>query len=256
MVSTSSIVCMLVSAVISIGLPVALFLAFRKRFGFKVVPMLVGAAAFIVFALVLEQLMHTLVLRPGPDGSIALRSNPLLYMLYGAFAAGIFEETGRFVSFKLLKKKYTGVGTGLSYGIGHGGIEAILLAGVTMIGNLAISTALNSGASVPLSAAQLAALTQTPAYMFLVGGVERIFAVVIQISLSVIVWHAVNTKAKTWLYPVAILIHAAIDAPAALYQSGAIQSLFLVEGIVAVCATAVAMFAIFTNRKLIKNIIK
>ena len=73
MIPVLSIVFIGVSAAVSIGLPIALFFAFRKKYGLKIVPMLVGAAAFIVFAMVLEQLLHYFVLRPGPDGSIALR---------------------------------------------------------------------------------------------------------------------------------------------------------------------------------------
>ena len=259
MVPVLSMVFMGVSAVISIGLPFALFLILKKKYALKVIPALTGAAAFIIFALVLEQLLHMLVLNPDANGNIALRtSNPFLYVLYGIFAAGIFEETARFLSFNLLKKKYTGIGTGLSYGIGHGGIEAGLLAGITMIGNLVLSIMIISGSaeimnSLPLGAAQLSALTDTGSFLFLVSGIERIFAVVIQISLSLIVWYSVDKKGKWWLFPLAVLLHALIDIPAAMSQTGAISNIALVEGIIFIEAIAVAMLAVYICKKLKKN---
>ncbi len=263
-VSILSILFMAISAVISVGVPIALFLFWRKRFDMNIVPLLVGLAAFVLFALGLEQMLHAVVLRPDAAGNIALRSNPILYMAYGCFAAGIFEESARFLSFKLLKKKFHGVGTGLSYGIGHGGVEAGLLLGMTMINNIVLAVMINSGTIDAVKNAlqgtaaaqfdtQITALTTTQPYMFLVGGAERIFALAIQISLSVLVWYAVNKTGKGWLFPAAIALHALIDAPAALMQTGVLNNVFVVEGIVFACAVLISLLAVFTHRKLKEN---
>jgi len=222
MVPTASILGMAVSAVIAIGVPIGLFLVLRKRLDLKVPPMLVGAAVFIVFALVLESLMHRIVLHPGADGTIALaQNNPALYVLYGIFAAGVFEETGRLVGFTLLKKRFHGVRTGVSYGIGHGGIESVLLAGLSLLSAIVISIMINAGIKLPTSLdATVTTMTTQPSGLFFVGGVERIFAIGTQISLSIIVWIAVTHKGKFWLFPVAIALHALADLGAALTQVG------------------------------------
>jgi uncharacterized membrane protein YhfC len=39
------------------------------------------------------------------------------------------------------------------------------------------------------------------------------------LSLSILVWLAVNRTAKRWLYPLAIGLHAIIDVPSAMYQA-------------------------------------
>lgn len=244
-----SILFMGISAILSIGAPIGLFVFLRKKYGLKIVPMLAGIAAFILFALVLESIMHQLILRPDANGNIELRNRPVLFMLYGGFAAGIFEETARFISFILLKKKYQGFGTALSYGIGHGGAESILLAGLSMISNIIVSLMINSGgtSNLPVNAAQLATINSS---MFLISGAERMMALVIQISLSVLVWYAVAGKGKAWLYPAAIVLHAAIDFPAALYQTGAINNIYLVEGLVLVSTVIVVYIAIRAHRRL------
>jgi uncharacterized membrane protein YhfC len=256
MVSLLSIIFMAVAGLISVALPVGLFLFWRKKYGLKLIPALVGTAAFIVFAMVLEQLLHFVVLRPEADGTVALiSSNPALFVLYVIFAAGIFEETARFVSFKLLNKKFRDFGAALSYGIGHGGIEAVLLLGVASISNIAFSVMINSGslealASAGVTAETTAALVETSPYMFLVGGLERVFAVTIHISLSVLVWYAASRKDKIWLYPAAILLHAAANFPAALMQAGVIDSILLVEILTGVSALSIALLTVCAYRKL------
>jgi uncharacterized membrane protein YhfC len=237
MVPTINMVFMGISAFIAIALPIVLFLFWRKTRGLKFIPLLVGAAVFVVFALILESLLHTIVLHPDPEtGYIALTETPALYILYGCLAAGIFEETGRFIAFQLLKRRYSGVSTGLSYGIGHGGIESILLAGLAMISNLVLAFLINSGSTEALAALGptgpqiIDQLVTAPSALFMLAGFERICAMAIQISLSVIVWYAVTTPGKIWLFPAAIILHGLADVAAAYYQTTADVSIYLVEG--------------------------
>ncbi len=253
-----SILCMSVSALLSIGVPIGLLIYFSKKFKAKVMPALVGAATFVVFALVLERIMHQFVLQPQADGSTWMSAYPVWYMLYGSLAAGVFEETGRFVAFKLLKRRYSGIGTGLNYGVGHGGIEAILLGGLAMINAIVLSVLANSGNIVQLTSgpngalvtAQIQSLASTPSAMFLVSGFERMFALTIHISLSVIVFYSVYENRRLWLFPTAILLHALIDAPAALMQVGVLHNVLALEGMVFGCAVALALIAVYTHRKL------
>lgn len=57
-----------------------------------------------------------------------------LYVLYGALAAGIFEEIPRYYVLKIMdKKKSLGTYDALQYGLGHGGFEMTILVGLTGI---------------------------------------------------------------------------------------------------------------------------
>jgi len=256
-----SIVFMSVSAILAIGLPVFLFFVFRKKFNAKVIPMLFGVAGFVIFAFVLESLVHGIVL-----GRL-IPTEGAVYVLYGAFMAGIFEETARFVAFNILKKrKYEGVGTALSYGVGHGGIESILLAGVGMISAIVTSIIINAGNvesitgklqgdELVASSSQIAQIITTAPYMFLFSGVERISAIAVHISLSVVVFYAVFGKNKLWLYPLAIVLHAIVDIFAMLYRIGVIKNMFALEAIVCLLAVCFVFFAIWLHRKLSATVI-
>jgi uncharacterized membrane protein YhfC len=221
MISSAVMAGMAFAAVVAFGLPIGCYLVLRRRLGLKFIPTLVGAGVFIVMVLVLEQTLHAFVLQPAADGSITLiKTNPALFVLYAVLAAGIFEETGRFVAFKLLRKRYQGVRTAVSYGIGHGGIEAILLVGLNMIAYLVLAAMINMGSGATLPTAVTDLLAQLDLSNLLLGGVERVFAIAVQLSLSVLVWVAATQSGKWWLYPVAVVVHALVDLPAALFQAG------------------------------------
>jgi uncharacterized membrane protein YhfC len=261
-----SIVFMTVSALISIGFPVCLFIVFRKKYNAKAVPMLLGAAAFVVFALVLEGSSHRIVI-----GRFISTSNKVLYVIYGAFMAGIFEETARFIAFKILKRKYKGmnypgIGTALSYGIGHGGSESVLLAGLSMLiviagsiiintGNIEVITSRFQGEALAAINNQIEVLLATAPYMFLIGGIERVMAIAVQLSLSVMVYYSVFGSNKLWLYPLAVVCHAIIDIPAAVFQAGGIKNIFAIEIIICLFAAGMVLFAKYLHGKLSATLI-
>ncbi|MDR2784215.1 MAG: YhfC family intramembrane metalloprotease [Treponema sp.] len=253
---------MAISAIISIGLPIVLFIILYKKYNAKIIPMIMGIAGFILFALIFERSIHSIVFK-----KFTLKEKPLIYIIYGIFMAGIFEETARFISFKILKKKYNGIGTGLAYGIGHGGVEAALFVGLSMINTMILAIILNAGNIETITGklqgevfeqinTQITAILTTSPYLFLASGIERIFAICIQLSLSIIVFYSVYEKNKLWLYPFSIILHAIIDIPAAAMQVGVIKNMFLVEILLFIGAILSIIIAKFTHEKLKQNIIK
>ena len=101
-----SIVCMAVSLVIAFGVPIALFIYFRKKKGADILPFFIGCAVMFVFAFVLEAYAHQAVF--ASEIGKKIQNNVFAYALYGGFMAGLFEETGRFLAFKTIKKKKLG----------------------------------------------------------------------------------------------------------------------------------------------------
>ena len=247
-----SIVFMIITCAISFGVPIALFIYLRLVKKADIYPFFAGCTVMLLFAFILESGAHSLVLS-SPAGS-AIKGNIWLYAIYGGFMAGLFEETGRYLAFSFALKKYRAKNVNaLMYGAGHGGFEAIVIAGLTMINNIVWSFMINSGRIAELTGSltgdQLAQAQQsigllisTPSYQFLLGGVERLFAILLHISLSVLVWFAVKWEGKLYLYPMAILLHFAVDAAAALL-SGLGVNVVVIEAVVAVLTTAVAFFA-------------
>lgn len=219
-VSGAAIAGMIFSAVIAIGLPVFLLILVKKKLGAKILFGWYGAAVFVLFALILEQLLHSVMLNAAGD---ILNSNIWLYALYGGLAAALFEETGRFVAMKFWMGKELRKENAIMYGVGHGGVESILIVGVTCINNLLTSFLINSGqmeqslASIEagtgkeLALQSLSVLWTTPGYQFFLAGVERISAIVLQICLSYLIYRAVK-EGKKQFYLLAFFAHFLVDA--------------------------------------------
>ena len=246
---------MTLSALVSLCLPIALAIFWRKRTGAKWSAVLVGALTFFVFVYLLESGAHAFFLGAVQENAISryLNATPWALGLYAGCMAGIFEETGRFLAFKWLLKKQTGRETGVMYGIGHGGIEAILVCTTSLFSMLALAVSLNTsgadallaqaGASREALQATIDTLVQTDGSYFFAAGIERVIAIALHIALSVLVFAAANRKGKFHLYPVAILLHAAVDCFAVLYKMGLIQNIWFIELGVAVLTVLIAGYA-------------
>ena len=259
MVPVGTLIMMAVNAVLGIAVPVCLSVYLVRKHHARLSTILIGAGTFILFALVLESIMHQLVLK-GPHGASIL-DNTLRYAIYGGLAAGVFEETGRFLSMKfLMKKEPSAPLPGVAYGIGHGGVEMLIIFGITMINNLVISALINSGqtdvifSKVPVEAveqlrSQLDQLQTIGVGTLIIGIWERFSALVLHLGLSMMVWVAVRKGGKwLWLFPAAIALHAIVDAGAVLLQKSA--GMVPLELIVTSEAIAVAAIGYMLSKKL------
>jgi uncharacterized membrane protein YhfC len=222
---------------ISSAAPFAAYFILRRRMTLSWRNIGIGAAVFFVFALVLEASMHYLVLTADPATSAWFKSHRAGYVVYGVLAAGLFEEGGRFLGMRFLVRPTGNPGTAVAYGLGHGGIESLLIGALGQAQAFAMALLLKAGmldttlgATMPRAVLakvhdQFSHLTFLTAS---IGGFERIVALGLQIALSFVVWRAVEQK-KIWLVFAAIGLHAASDLGAGLYQAGFIKSVFVAE---------------------------
>ncbi len=247
LISTWSIASMALSALIGIAIPAILYVIFRKK-GANHLPFWIGCITFVLFALVLEQVMYLFLMKTPLWATIS--GNVWLFGIVGGFFAGLFEETGRFLAFKtVLRKKRGNDGNALMYGAGHGGIEAVILLSVTMIINAVFALQYNAGTPSVLGTVTTAQqMINTPSWYFLVGAVERIAAVTIHVSLSVLVWFAAKNSKRLWFYPLAILLHLIVDAVAVILN-GLGVNVWIIEGAVYVLAIAFVLLAILVWKK-------
>ena len=151
-VSPLQFVLFALGAVFGLGMPIAAAIWWTKKTKQPLSSVLIGAAVFFVFALMLEKPLQNLLVFPTQMGlskhavSRFLAARPIAFTLVLGLFPGIFEETGRFVAFKTLLKDRRERQTAISCGIGHGGLEILLVFGLTYINNLAYAAMANSGA--------------------------------------------------------------------------------------------------------------
>lgn len=243
---------------LSLALPLGLMLVLRKKFRISTAAFWAGCAAFLLAVMVLENLTHSLVL--GSPAGASIQGSLWLYALYGGLMAGIFEETGRLIAMKLLKKRHNRPETALMYGAGHSGIEVLLVLGFSMLQNLVLAVTVNAGQVqtllAPLAAdeaaaleGRIAALAQYSPAIFLLSPLERILAVTLHMALSVLVWQAAVQPGKLWLYFAAIGVHAFADASAVALQMLGMPPL-AIEGWIALIDVAMVFWARHLYRKM------
>jgi uncharacterized membrane protein YhfC len=143
-------------------------------------------------------------------------------ILIGGLSAGIFEETARLIGAKvLLKKDSLSLKDGISFGIGHALCEVIILVGISYISSLVVFFMINTGTfhdlmlNTGIKETQyneyLEYYTSTQAIDFVYALVERCSAIMIHISNTLIVFHAVKNS-KYRYYALAILLHTVFNS--------------------------------------------
>ena len=238
-----SVICMIISFVLAFAIPGALAMYLYKKYRCSFKPLLVGALTWIVFARILEGIVHQIVL--GSSFGAPVQNNLLYYALYGGAMAAIFEEFGRLIVMKTaLRNEFDNDKNALMYGAGHGGIEMIILLGLPMITNLMYSSQINKHQLEPIMEAiklvpeeqgiavlqTLTSLTDTASGLFLLGIVERIPALALHLAMSALVWKAVKTQ-KNGYFILSLAVHFAADFVTAIV-AGTLTNVVAIEAVI------------------------
>ena len=229
MVSAASIIACVITLLVSLVLPVILagVYALKHKNQGILTAWLLGAAGFFVTQILIRLPILTALQTQG--WFIALSEQHLFaFAFLLAFTAGLFELAGRFAVAKLMRKNLT-LKRSLAAGLGHGGIEAMVITGITYVNNLAYIALINTGGfdavlaqaarmGIDVSALELIReqLIGYPAGLFLLGGFERVLAMTAHLAMSLLVCRGVARK-KPVPYLLACLgIHTFLDLTAGL----------------------------------------
>lgn len=229
MVPVSTVIACVVTLLVSLVLPVAALIGYavKNRKQGIVSAWFLGAAGFFVTQILIRLPLLTLLQSQSWFASLA--QNHLFAYAFGlAFTAGLFELAGRFAVAMGMRKKLTWKRS-LAAGLGHGGIEAMVLIGMTYVNNLIYIVLINSGYfdyliaqtagfGVDISQLELirTQLMQVSPAMFLLAGFERILAMTGHGAMSVLVCYGVAHK-KTGVCTLLCLgIHTLMDLTAGL----------------------------------------
>lgn len=228
-------------------IPILLWIYFKKRFVLPWKLIVAGGLTFIA-----SQILHIplVIGLKSMLANLSLLGNAIILGLL----AGLFEETARFILYKYVLKNVKSWREGILVGLGHGGTEAVILGffaalafvNMTIYRDLDLSTVPSIPADqLELAKQQVEAYWSAAPYIALLGVVERVFAICLHVSLSVIVLYAIVYKRPIWFW-LALLWHAAVDA-VAVYVSQQV-GILQVEGMVAIFAIISIGITIFLRQ--------
>ena len=262
-IGKSSVPSLIITIVLIVAIPVAFFLYWRRkhREQTNISYLIAGALGFIVSARMLELGVHYFCILADNPVSRFMKGSTPAYVLYGTIMAGVFEECGRHIVLRYILKKNRTRENAVLYGIGHGGIEILAILLPTMITYLVIAVLFSQGdvehalrslkITEETAAAALPSIQAAAAFdyaMMAMNVIERFFAMLLHIGLTVIVYYGVLHARKAYL-PMAILLHMLMDTFPALYQRGAVP-LWSVEVWTAVWTAVIVFIAGKLYRKM------
>lgn len=262
MVPVSTTLACCVTLFASLILPVILLIVFavkNKKSGI-VSAWLIGAAGFFVTQILIR--IPILTALQSQSWFLSFAENHLfLYAFTLGFTAGLFELAGRYAAAKLMRKNLT-CKRSLAAGLGHGGIEAMLLIGTAYINNLAYILLINSGSfdailaqvaatGVDVTALELVrdSLLTTSPFLFLLAGFERILTMIAHAAMSMLVCYGVAQKRTGICVLVCLGIHTFIDTTAGIsLLAGNTLSQTAAYAIIYTILTAVAVVSVLLLR--------
>ena len=255
-IGKGSIPSLIITVILMIAIPVLFFVCWRRKHKEQtnLSYLIAGAAGFIVSARILELGVHYFCILQVNPVSRFISGSTAAFVLYGIIMAGVFEECGRYIVLKYIMRKNHTRENAVLYGIGHGGIEILTVLLPLMITYLAIAVLFSGGdvenalSSLKITeetaAAALPSVQAAAAFdygMMAMNVMERLFAMLLHIGLTVIVYCGVMKAGKIWL-PAAILLHMLMDTFPALYQRGVLP-LWAVEVWAAVWTVVIVVIA-------------
>lgn len=226
MESVSIMVYILINIIISFGVPIGFLIYSILKNKRCIKPYFIGIFVFFISQIILRIPFLNNVIGDMEWYIEASIFYPVIIMIFLGLTAGIFEEVGRYLGFKIALKNNRRWIDGIAFGIGHGGIESILLLGVANLQNLFIL--ISKGNQNVLNV-----LNSSGVYI-LMGGIERIFAIIIHMTLTMIILYGLNINKKKYLF-LAIIVHGFIDFVVLLLSSLG-TNIILIESIIGVCA--------------------
>ena len=252
--SNLPIIFIILTLIISLILPLAflVFYALRHKKQGIWSAWLLGALGFFVPQILIRLPILTGLSQSAGFAAFA-QTHPVPYGFGLAFTAGLFELAGRYAVARCLKKNLT-CRRALAAGLGHGGIESILITGLAYLSNVVFLVMLQTGgfdaalaqagdASQLLAARD--ALMNTHWALFLLAGFERLLAMTCHAAMSMLVCYGVHRNRALPGVLACLAMHTCMDFIASI-------SLFVGKGlsqtmaytIIYVLLTAVTVFAI------------
>lgn len=272
MVSTSTTIAVCVTLFISLILPIAALIVYAVKNRRKGIwsAWLLGAVGFFVLQIVIRT--HVLsILSANSDFISFANNNYILYCLILALSAGLFETIARYAVAKIMSRNLT-FERGFAAGMGHGGIESMLIIGMTYISNLVYIILINAGEFDPIvqQAAALGAdtsgllvikdtLINSDSVVFYLAGYERILTMILHIALTLLMCYFVKNKKGIKGIGLCLVLHGCVDFVSLLINGlstdylGGIISTTTSYVITYIFLTAVAILSVVLIRYLYKH---
>lgn len=203
---------------VSLLLPlfISIFLIIRSKSYFK--PIIVGVLTFLIFQVFTRIYILQVILPTQVWYILFTYDYPILYAFLLSLTAGLFEEIGRYIMMKYILRKMD-IKKALAFGLGHGGIEAILFVGIALV---------------------LTNPMLIDSQQLLMSGLERFSAIIFHLGFSVLVYQMIF-KSKKFNLLYAISLHTLVNFVSVVLMMNGVN-MWIIEGVLFFFAIIMIIF--------------
>lgn len=203
---------------VSLLLPlfISIYLIIRSKSYFK--PILVGVLTFLIFQVFTRIYILQVILPTQVWYILFTYDYPILYAFLLSLTAGLFEEIGRYIMMKYILRKMD-IKKALAFGLGHGGIEAILFVGIALV---------------------LTNPMLIDSQQLLMSGLERFSAIIFHLGFSVLVYQMIF-KSKKFNLLYAISLHTLVNFVSVVLMMNGVN-MWIIEGVLFFFAIIMIIF--------------
>ena len=203
---------------ISLILPIliSIFLIVRSKAYLK--PIIIGVLTFLIFQVFTRIYIIQVILPTQVWYILFTYQYPVMYAFLLSLTAGLFEEIGRYIMMKFILRKME-LKQALAFGIGHGGIEAMLFVGFALI--------MTNPATLD---------TQN----LMLSGLERLSAIIFHCGFSVLVYQMLF-KGKKYHLIYSITLHTLVNFVSVILMMNGVN-LWILEGLLLIFALLMVYF--------------
>lgn len=266
MIQTSSIIYIIISCLICFGFPIICSILLNRGRNGLMGAFIAGGLSFYLTQMLIRIPLLQLAM-PKLDWYQTLSTNAAAGQAFGlalflGLTAALFETAGRSLTMNFLIKKRLSYKAGLMHGLGHGGIEAILLVGINYLFFTVYAILRNQGINEPLLWAipseqqdlMKSILLDTPSSTFLLAGIERGLTMLFHMAMSLLITVGIIKRQQLKYTAAVIMLHTLLDFGAVMLSSK-VANIWIIELLVVFAALISVAIIVFYKGKIV-NVIK
>jgi uncharacterized membrane protein YhfC len=243
-IESFSVTCLLVTAAICLVAVLVAWYTVRDRI--KLSQVILGVFSYVL-VMMLGNIFDLAALNAG------IPQTGLAYGLYVAVSVVVARELIRFAAMKYgIQANFHDTDSSIGFALGFGGMYLMACAAYYFNCYTTASEFVKSGldsfmvnvgddSEEALSLLQM--IAQQEPMQFVSTGVNRVFYLIREIALSVLLWYALNDEKRKYNYALVLGLHVLAMLPDGLYQAELLQSSYAMDGATCVISAGIAFLA-------------
>lgn len=263
-----TIVCIVLSLILCLGVPIGFFLFIRKRIRIAGQAVIFGVLGYMVASTILVQLTYGLILMMPGIKDVVMNSS-MVQSIVAMTLTGLYEVVGFFLGMKLLQRTLDrrgyrmDLGCAFLFALGYTAAAVISVTSAGLLQYLMIATSINgTGMQALVDSVDEAAkenfllamneFINSPSANYLLDGLSAVFQFVFRTCLAILCYGVISGKLKSTTMAVAVGAEAVFILPLLLVYLNIFPTLWITE----ICYLIIDALLVYYVVRIMKDYMK